>query len=72
MNFKLKNILNCRIAQILQIKSNISYFVPVGRPRLRWEDIRRDSVLLLRIRDWRRLARDRDICRPGPDAGCCV
>jgi hypothetical protein len=27
---------------------------PVGRPRLRWEDIRRDSLLLLNIRGWRR------------------
>jgi hypothetical protein len=34
----------------------------VGRPRLRWEDnIRRDS--LLNIREWRRWAGDRDICR---------
>jgi hypothetical protein len=35
---------------------------PVGRPRLRWEYIRRDS-LLLNIREWRRWAGDRDIWR---------
>jgi hypothetical protein len=35
---------------------------PVGRPRLRWEDIRRES-LLLNIREWRRWAGDRDIWR---------
>jgi hypothetical protein len=35
---------------------------PVGRPRLRWEDVRRDS-LLLNIRGWRRWAGDRDIWR---------
>jgi hypothetical protein len=33
---------------------------PVGRSRLRWKDIRRDS-LLLNIRGWRRRAGDRDI-----------
>jgi hypothetical protein len=26
---------------------------PVGRPRMRWEDIRRDSSLLLNIGGWR-------------------
>jgi hypothetical protein len=37
---------------------------PVGRPRLRWEDnIRRESLLLLHIRGWRRWAGDRDIWR---------
>jgi hypothetical protein len=37
---------------------------PVGRPRLRWEDsIRRDSLLLLNVRGWRRRAGDRDIWR---------
>jgi hypothetical protein len=37
---------------------------PVGRPRLRWEDnIRRDSLLLLNIRGWRRRAGDSDIWR---------
>jgi hypothetical protein len=37
---------------------------PVGRPRLRWEDnIRRDSLLLLNIRGWRRWGVDRDIWR---------
>jgi hypothetical protein len=36
---------------------------PVGRPRLRWEDIRRDSLLLLNIRGWRRWTGDRDIWR---------
>jgi hypothetical protein len=37
---------------------------PVLRPRLRWEDIiRRDSLLLLNIRGWRRWAGDRDIWR---------
>jgi hypothetical protein len=37
---------------------------PVGRPRLRWEDnIRRDSLLLLNVRGWRRGAGDRDIWR---------
>jgi hypothetical protein len=37
---------------------------PVERPRLRWEDnIRRDSLLLLNIRGWRRRAGDRDIWR---------
>ena len=35
----------------------------VGRPRLRWEDIRRDSQLMLNIRGWRRLLGDRDIWR---------
>jgi len=29
---------------------------PVGRPWLRWEDIRRDSPLLLNIRGWGSLA----------------
>ena len=30
---------------------------PVGRPQLRWEEnIRRDSSLLLNIREWRTLA----------------
>lgn len=29
---------------------------PVGRPRLRWEDIRRGSSLLLNIRGWGSLA----------------
>jgi len=32
----------------------------VGRPRLRWEDIRKDSSLLLNIRGWRRLAGGRN------------
>jgi hypothetical protein len=37
---------------------------PVGRPRLRWEDnIKRDSLLLLNRRGWRRWAGDRDIRR---------
>jgi hypothetical protein len=37
---------------------------PVGRPQLRWEDnMRRDSLLLLNIRGWRRWAGDRDIWR---------
>jgi hypothetical protein len=36
---------------------------PVGRPRLRWKDIRWDSSLLLSIRGWRRLAQDRNIWR---------
>jgi hypothetical protein len=37
---------------------------PVGRPRLRWEDnIRRDSLLLLNIRGWRRWAGYRDVWR---------
>jgi hypothetical protein len=38
---------------------------PVGRTRLRWEDIKMDSTLLLNtsIRGWRRLAKDRDIWR---------
>jgi hypothetical protein len=46
----------------------------VGIPRLRWEDIRSDS-LLLNLRGWMRLAEDRYVCgelllkRPGPDAG---
>jgi len=35
----------------------------VGRTWLRWEDIRRDSLLLWNIRGWRRLAEGRDICR---------
>jgi hypothetical protein len=35
---------------------------PVGRPRQRWEDnMRRDSLLLLNIRGWKRLAGDNDI-----------
>jgi hypothetical protein len=25
---------------------------PVGKPHLRWEDIRRDSTLLVNIREW--------------------
>ena len=29
---------------------------PVGRPRRRWEDNRRDSSLLLNIRGWKSLA----------------
>jgi hypothetical protein len=36
---------------------------PVGRPQLRWDDIRRDCSVLLNIRGWRRLAGDRDIWR---------
>jgi len=33
----------------------------VGKPRLRWVDnIRRDASLLLSIRGWRRIARNRD------------
>jgi len=37
---------------------------PVGRPWLRWEyDIRRDFLLLLNVRGWRRLAGDRCIWR---------
>jgi hypothetical protein len=36
---------------------------PVGRPRPRWEDNRRDSLLLLSIRGWRRWAWDSDIWR---------
>jgi hypothetical protein len=37
---------------------------PVGIPCLRWEDnIRRNSLLLLNIRGWRRWAGDRDIWR---------
>jgi len=36
----------------------------VGRPRLKWVDnIRRDSSLLLNIRGWRRITRNRDIRR---------
>jgi hypothetical protein len=35
----------------------------VGKPLLRWEDIRRDSLLLLNITGWRRPAGDRDIWR---------
>jgi hypothetical protein len=36
----------------------------VGRPRRRWEDeIRCESLLLLNVRGWRRLAEDRNICR---------
>jgi hypothetical protein len=36
----------------------------VGRPWPRWEDnIRRDSLLLWNVREWRRLAEDRDIWR---------
>lgn len=34
---------------------------PVERPRQKWEDIWRDSLLLLNTRGWRRLADDRDI-----------
>jgi len=34
----------------------------VGRPWLRREDIRRDSLLPCNIKGWRRLAEDRDIC----------
>jgi hypothetical protein len=36
---------------------------PEGRPQLRWTDIRRDSILLLNIRGWRRVAGNRDIRR---------
>lgn len=32
---------------------------PVGRPRLIWQDIRRDSSFLLNIREWRRLSGDK-------------
>jgi hypothetical protein len=48
----------------------------VGRQRLRWEDnVRRDSLLLLNIRGWRRWAGDRDIWRrtieeARADVGC--
>jgi hypothetical protein len=35
----------------------------VGITRLRWEDIRSDSLLLLNLRGWRRLAEDRYIWR---------
>jgi len=37
---------------------NETFYVrrPVGRPRLRWEDIRKDSSLLLNIRVWGSLA----------------
>jgi hypothetical protein len=34
---------------------------PVGRQRLRWEDTRSDSSLLLNIRGWWRLAGNRNI-----------
>ena len=34
---------------------------PVRRPRLRWNDITRESLLLLNIRTWKKLAEDRDI-----------
>jgi hypothetical protein len=48
---------------------------PVGRPRLRWEDVRTESSLLLNLRRWRRLAGDKDIWRrnierPGPHVDC--
>jgi hypothetical protein len=34
---------------------------PVGRPRNRWEDsIQRDAANLLRIRNWKAAARDRE------------
>jgi hypothetical protein len=36
---------------------------PVGRPRFRWNDIRKDSSLLLNITAWKRLAGDRDVWR---------
>jgi len=36
---------------------------PVERPRLRWEDVRRDSLLLVKISGLRRLAEDRNIWR---------
>ena len=37
---------------------------PVARPRLKWEEVRRDSSLLLNIVRGQR--------RPRPDAGCCA
>jgi hypothetical protein len=47
----------------------------VGRPRLRWKDIRRDSLLLLNVRQWRTLSENKDIWRRilkryRPDASC--
>jgi len=36
---------------------------PVERPRLRWEDVRRDSLLLMKISGLKRLAEDRNIWR---------
>jgi hypothetical protein len=34
----------------------------VERPRIRWEDIRRDFSMLLNIRRWRRVVGDRCVC----------
>lgn len=36
---------------------------PVERPRLRWEDVRKDSLLLMKISGSRRLTEDRNIWR---------
>jgi hypothetical protein len=34
---------------------------PVGRPRNRWEDtVQRDAAILLRIRTWKSVARDKE------------
>jgi hypothetical protein len=33
---------------------------PVGRPRNRWEDVHRDAANLLRIRNWKAVARDKE------------
>jgi hypothetical protein len=47
----------------------------VGRPRMRWEDIRRDSLLLLNVWQWWRLTGNKDtwrriLKRSRPDTSC--
>jgi hypothetical protein len=52
---------------IVQMPREVLNGKPHGRsirsPQLRWEHIRRDSLLLLNTRGWRRLAGGRDIWR---------